>query len=114
MTNDPNIRKLESSASRIRECRYDESAPMRYDLMSDAILWEDELPAPPLGDALVLRLLLRYRTSVLLHQPDAQLEAYWDRGRMLFPDWPGFKLDRNTPSAAIAEYYRAHARASPT
>jgi len=104
MENDKNIDRLSDAAPKIRECRFDARSGMRYDLMSDAILWEDEIPTPFSGDSRVIRLLLRYRTTVLLGNPDRELECYWLHGRSLFPEWPGFNPSRNTPSQELSEF----------
>jgi len=77
---------------------------MRYDLMSDAIVWEDEIPTLFIGDSLVIRLLFRYRTTVLLGNPDRELECYWRHGQSLFPEWPGFNPSRNRPSQELLKF----------
>ena len=104
MENDKNIDRLSNAAARVRECRFDAESRMRYDLMSDSILWEDEIPTPFNGDSLAIRLLFRYRTTVLLGKPNHELECYWRLGMSLFPDWPGFTPSRNTPSQELLDF----------
>lgn len=104
------LHKLNSSALKIQQCVYDESAAMRYDIMSDSLVWTDEIPPPPLGDAMVIRLLLRYRTTVLIGQPEIGLAQYWTFGQSLFPIWPGFRTDRNTPTQDKVDYFLSHSR----
>jgi hypothetical protein len=103
---DKNIDMLTNAATTIRGCRFDAQSSFRYDLMSDSVIWEDEMPNPFMGDSLALRLLFRYRTSVLLGNPDVQLEGYWLHGKSLFPDWPGFTSDRSTPSQEILDFLK--------
>lgn len=102
--------KLQNAAIKPGQCTYSPQSTFRYDIMSDAIVWEDEIPSPPLGDAMIVRLLLRFRTSALLGTPDKTLEQYWRLGGRLFPSWPGFRPDRNTPCHELKEYYFKHSK----
>jgi hypothetical protein len=84
----------------------DPSAGFFYDLISGALVWRDEFPLVGDSDAIALvRYLLRFRTSVIIGQPDVQLEPYWQEAAKLCPDWPGFAADRI--SSALAPVYHA-------
>lgn len=104
MAEDPNIRRLKNAADQIRQCSFKPDAQMRYDIMSDAVFWDDEFPTPFAGDSLALRLLLRYRTTLLIEEESPELRPYWDFGKTLFPDWPGFLSERRTPSETICSF----------
>jgi hypothetical protein len=110
MLDEATSQKLHNAAEKLGQCTYSPQSTFRYDIMSDAIVWEDEIPSPPLGDAMIVRLLLRFRTSALLSTPDINLEPYWRLGGRLFPSWPGFRPDRNTPSEQLREYYVNHTK----
>lgn len=54
-------------------------ATPEYEVMSDALIWSDELPnigKENLRDFWCLRPLLRYRTTLILDKPDQECEAY--------------------------------------
>jgi hypothetical protein len=104
MVEDPNIRRLENAAEEIRQCTFNPDAKMRYDIMSDAVFWDDEFPTPFVGDALSLRLLLRYRTTLLIEEEATELRPFWDKGKSLFPNWPGFLAERINPSKTISSF----------
>lgn len=77
-----------------------DAAPL-YDLMSGGLLWTDEFPdfralrkIPGWG---VVRLLFRFRTTLILGEPDAELRFCWEAGQALFPGWPAFDPGRCTP-----------------
>ena len=74
-----------------------------YDMMSDALLWPDELPKPELFSCRhlwCLRPLLRYRTSLILGRPDERCRPAWECARRLFPRWVGFRPERRSPELA--------------
>jgi len=72
-------------------------ATVAYDMMSDSLLWSDEIP--PLGTHRPsafwsLRPVLRYRTSIILGSPEHQYEEYWNEAKKCFPNWGGFHPSR--------------------
>jgi hypothetical protein len=72
-------------------------ATVGYDVLSDALVWSDEYPDSlrrRFGEFQCIRLLLRYRTTLLLGNPDEALQPYWEKARSLFPNWAGFQQDR--------------------
>jgi len=104
---------LETIAPRMNSMRYDVSAELRYDMMSDALWWSDERPAfNDAKDHWCLRPVLRYRTSVIVRSPEAEGLRFWDRARELFPEWPGFHEFRKTSSKELLEFYCQHSRAA--
>ena len=78
--------------------RVREDVEPEYCMFSDALVWPDELPSKGLGEDVALRYLLRYRSSVIVGEPIAALEPYWDAAKAAFPNWPGFSEGRCRPS----------------
>lgn len=84
-----------------------------YDLFSDALKWSDETPAcfPENAEACnCLRGLWRYRTSLILGQPQDRHRELWGAALRAFPEWPGFLPERRDPS--LKPVYEAAAKKS--
>lgn len=105
-------RELESIAELMDHFRQPAEGPVMYDIPGDALFWHDEVPPPserqppqPFGSA--LRLVNRYRTTLILGEPDERLKGVWDIARSLLPNWLGFVPERCSPSDELAkEYWR--------
>jgi hypothetical protein len=87
----------------------DSQAVVRYELMSDGLVWTDEYPrSQGLGNSEIgyLRILWRFRSSLIMGSPDDKWRTYWDEGQCLFPNWPGFDPARSDPKwrSHFAEY----------
>lgn len=83
-------------------------ATLDYDLLADALVWSDEYPPPRmerLGDVTCIRVLLRYRTTILLGSPDESLKLYWDMALAMFPNWAGLSAERLIPSDELRNIY---------
>lgn len=68
-------------------------ATVGYNVLSDALVWSDEYPRNLAGRLVkfdCVKLLLRYRMSLLLGKPDDFFRPYWDHARERFPNWAGF------------------------
>lgn len=78
-------------------------AKISYHLLADAIYWSDEFPAGELSDfgENCMRLVLRYRTSLILGTPEPQWEIYWKEAQKRFPHWIGFSEDRISESNSL-------------
>jgi len=79
-----------------------------YDILSDALTWSDEYPQTFGGRSEefdCVRILLRYRTSVLTGDPDELLQPYWKRAKQLFPNWAGFEPSRRVPTDKLLQFY---------
>lgn len=91
-------------------------AKMQYCMLSDALLWSDEVPRMcpdwPTEYSQILRFVFRYRTTILLSDPDKRLEDTYEFGQSQFPNWPGFRPERITPSVEILEFYEKAKRNS--
>lgn len=74
-------------------------AQILYHILADAIYWSDEMPFPiePLTEN-CLRLVLRYRTTLILGVPDAKWKPYWEEALRQFPNWIGFDQARRDPT----------------
>jgi hypothetical protein len=112
--------KLEILAPFLDSLAVDSNARMQYEVMSDALLWSDELPVPSdrvkhALDTNCLRGAFRYRTTLIIEKPDERYRAAWEQLKMLCPNWPGFLADRQRPGAERSRFFedcRAKALAS--
>jgi hypothetical protein len=78
-----------------------------YELMSGGLVWTDETqPSTPWEVTNALRLIVAYRTSLLLGEPRGELKPYWDEALELFPRWVGFRPERQEPTPKLLEVYR--------
>jgi hypothetical protein len=99
---------LRAIAALMQVLRSSPGAVLSYELLSDALVWSDEVPElegredKRFGP---LRCVLRYRTSLILGAPEEQYREYWDEAQRLFPDWPGFEAQRSAPKLRV-EYER--------
>ena len=58
-------------------------ASVFYELMSDALVWSDEIPDLDTGDVRdfhCLRFVFRYRTTLMLGVPDGRFHSVWEEG----------------------------------
>ena len=88
-------------------CRPGFRAQVFYELMTGGLMWRDETNSKTPGEVVnSLRLIIAYRTSLMLDEPRTEFSELWDEGLYLFPKWIGFRLDRRTPSPKLMEIYR--------
>jgi hypothetical protein len=79
----------------------DPSAVPFMDGMSDALVWPDEYPEDaPMELISALRFVWNHRTSLLM-ETSAQFEENWKIAKECFPDWVGFRPERNLPSPDV-------------
>ena len=100
--------QLANIADDMKAMKVQADADLYYDLLSDSLQWSDEIP--PLGnhsprDFWCLRLIFRYRTTLILQQPDQEFEEYWIGGKKLFPQWAGFHPTRCLPNREFVDLY---------
>lgn len=88
-------KELETIAPLMNAQRRSRFARPRYHLLADALFWTDEIPEgiSEVGED-ALRFILRYRTSLLMSNPQSEFELLWRTARNAFPEWAGFSLDR--------------------
>lgn len=95
--------QLARIASVMNSLRATTEAHVSYDAASDALVWSDELPQPGqfrVRELWCLRPVLRYRSSVILGNPENQFRAAWEAAQRLFPDWAGFEATRSAQGLA--------------
>jgi hypothetical protein len=110
----PVAEKLREIAPFLQVLRPSPGAVLSYELLSDSLVWSDEIPELE-GKAdrpfWPLRYVLRFRTSLIVGAPDEPYREYWEEAQRLFPDWPGFDARRQAPDLK-AEYDRFKAQAA--
>jgi hypothetical protein len=109
------LEQLRAIALRMRELKPAPGATVFYELMSDALVWSDEIPDLETGDVRAyhcLRFVFRYRTTLMLGEPDGRFVGVWEEAGKLFPDWPGFDLRRQAVELRpVYERFREQAKA---
>src|SRR5215813_628912 len=93
-------KQLDSLIPMLLKLKRDPSSEPFYDMMSDALVWEDEmlfagLSAEQMG---CLRTIFRYRTSLIVGSPDQRFQQLWKLLTAKCPQWIGFSPSRCTPS----------------
>jgi hypothetical protein len=110
---DTGTSKLGEIAGPMRDLARSPDAKMFYELLSDSLVWTDEIPevdTARVGGLRSLRYVFRFRTSLMLGAPEERYRSYWDEALALFPDWPGFAVERRSPDHRAA-YETFHAEA---
>lgn len=93
--------ELIAIAASMASLRRSPDATVQYEALSDGLVWSDEVPRSGIkkaSDLRPFRFLLRYRTSVILGIPDERYKEYWFMAQKLFPEWPGFHAERQSPA----------------
>src|SRR5882672_7039708 len=75
-----------------------------YEMMSGALMWEDEKIHFPSDELGWYRAALAYRTSLILGHPRTEFEPIWDAIKQVAPNWIGFLPERCKPSTELAEF----------
>jgi hypothetical protein len=105
--------RLAEIVAPMRELTRAPDAKMFYELLSDSLVWTDEIPeidAARVGGLRSLRFVFRYRTGLMLGTPEERFRPFWEEALTLFPDWPGFDPARRAPELRSAyESFRAEA-----
>ncbi|MCC9608318.1 hypothetical protein LOC68_10885 [Blastopirellula sp. JC732] len=87
-----------------------DGAEIRYDMLSDALYWSDEIPRDS-GDNFdfaCLQPVFRYRMTLMLGDPDVEFQTAWEIARGMFPKWPGFCTGRCSQNADLTALYREY------
>lgn len=87
----------------------DPSAAVQYDMMSDGLIWSDELPAldgVPFDDIGLVRVLWHYRAKLILGEACEEFHDIWEQAKLAFPQWMGFASERCTPTPELADLFR--------
>ena len=102
------LTQLRAIAERMRQLKPAPEATVFYELMSNALVWSDEIPDLDTGDVSVfhcLRFVFRFRTTLMMDKPDERFRSLWDEAKTLFPNWPGFD-----PRRQAVEYQPVYER----
>ncbi len=102
------FKRLARIAADMDQAQFSPIAEIGYDAFADALVWSDEYPrgitaSVPEFDC--VKLVLRYRTTVLLGKPDDFFKPYWDRAKELFPNWAGFHPSRLKATDELVRLY---------
>lgn len=86
--------------------QFDLTARPGYDLMSDSLVWPDEIPRGRRSRELwCLRPVLRFRTGIILGIHFSEFQMDWDTAKSVFPNWIGFRACRTAESASLQLIY---------
>jgi len=80
------------------------SARHFYEVMSGAIMWDDEKADIPFSEIGWFRVALAYRSSLILGAPRKEFEAVWFALQKAAPAWPGFRGERCAPSEELVRF----------
>jgi hypothetical protein len=80
-------------------------AKVFYDIFSGALYWTDEMPKGGDVSSECLRFVLKYRTGLIVQEPEASFELFWQEAKRRFPNWIGFSSERTAPNQQLAAYY---------
>ena len=86
-----------------------DNAVLKYDCLSDALYWSDELPVCVANDPerfQCMQQVFRYRMTLMLDAPDQELASVWNDAKRLFTNWPGFANNRCRPNPELVRHYR--------
>lgn len=92
---------LRNIAPKLDRLREDPNARVNYELMSDGLVWIDELP--PIDElepteCNCLRGVWRFRASLIMGSPEEKFRPAWEAAQKLFSNWPGFLRQRQLTS----------------
>lgn len=99
--------ELKAIANDMERLKRLDDAAIRYDVMSDALVWTDELPrSRAVRDLWCLRPVLRFRTGLMLGLHLEEFASIWDDATVVFPAWIGFAPSRCSMDERLATLYR--------
>jgi hypothetical protein len=104
--------KFERHARLLNDLTFSGTARRFYEMMSGALMWDDEKPDIPISELGWFRAALAYRSSVILGQPRTEFESIWSALQRLAPKWPGFRTERCTPSPELVDYRNEQRKSS--
>ncbi|HZZ42963.1 MAG TPA: hypothetical protein VFE58_08495 [Tepidisphaeraceae bacterium] len=98
---DQYIQQMTKHMGLFKTLKYSPSATAIYDLLSDALIWEDEIPKNlPFTDIGFLRHIWRFRIT-LLQSNGNPTDQGWTAMRSACPEWPGFRSERCESPATL-------------
>jgi hypothetical protein len=96
---------LSRIAASMEALKKEDDARAFYDLLSGSLVWSDELPKNGAVSLDCLRFVLKYRTGLIVGEPQPSFELFWQESIRRFPNWIGFSVDRTTQNEALTAYY---------
>jgi hypothetical protein len=104
------IERFQKVAPILESLRTDPGARLNYELMSDALVWSDELPVPSEFekydvDVACVRGIFRYRTSLICGNPEERFRSHWEEANRLCPNWPGLLANRRSAEPGRIEFF---------
>jgi hypothetical protein len=97
--------------SDLEQLRLDPTAEVRYDLMSDALVWSDErLRNRKARELWCMRAVFRYRTGLILGVELEEFREAWNLAKTAFPNWIGFTPERCNRNVSLEAEYRRLSR----
>jgi hypothetical protein len=95
---------FEEHARQLNDLPFSGTAHRFYEMMSGAVMWEDEKAKLPSSELGWYRAALAYRSSIILANPRTEFESVWNALKRIAPKWPGFRPERCTPNPELAEF----------
>jgi hypothetical protein len=80
-------------------------ATPRYDMLSDSLVWTNELPEPDGRNVSPIRPVIRHRTCLILGIPP-EFPEWWTTAQSLFPTWIGFSPARSIGNSSLVDIYQ--------
>lgn len=107
------LKTYEKNSQFLDSMPFDPNSKFQYELMSGAVIWNDEtIGNLPFDLISSLRLIWAYRSSLYLEKPRKEFEKVWNEAIRLFPNWPGFHPSRIQPEEKVITYYKEAKRNS--
>lgn len=102
----PYLEKLMELSPKMIALKLCPSASMQYHALAGAVYWSDEIPRQ-IDDMQedALRILLRYRTTLMLGRPEVECQKFWELAKQSFPTWIGFSESRVSPNSSVLDFY---------
>ncbi len=95
------VSELAAIAPQMRKLVHSAQAEVFYEMLSGSLIWTDEIPESSKrqpGSVECLRPVFRFRSSLIIGNPEEQYRPYWEEAERLFPNWPGFTTERRSES----------------
>jgi hypothetical protein len=93
----------EQAVAVLRTARFDPTARPGLELLSGALVWDDEAYLEFAAVCCHFRCLavwepVVYRSTLILGRPDERCKRGWDELQRRCPGWPGFRPERHSES----------------
>jgi hypothetical protein len=103
---------FEEHARLLNDLPFSEKAHRFYEMMSGALMWEDEKANLPFSELGWFRAALAYRSSIIFDKPRTEFEPIWIALKRVAPKSPGFRSERCTPSPELVDCLNQEKRKS--